>query len=116
MLLSVPRRDCSGSTVKGEPCAWLRWYALRSTISSSINLELYIVLKTTFISPFMLFQGIEVSVGTSMVWIELLDALLVVNCITFYILMICYILLMFIIVFFAVLLFAMSIADALYNR
>ena len=61
----------------------------------------------------MLFQSIEVSVGTLIVWMELLDFLLVVNCITFHILMICSILLMFLIVFLAVLLFAISIADAL---
>ena len=64
----------------------------------------------------MLFQGIEVSVGTSMVWMELLDFVLVVNWITFLILMICSILLMFIIVFRAVVLLAMSIAVALCRR
>ena len=77
---------------------------------------LSIVLKTTFFFPFMLFQGIKVSVGTSMVLMELLVVLLVVNCITFQILMICSILLIFIIVFLAVFLLVMSIADALCNR
>ena len=49
--LSVPRRDCSGSTVKGEPCVWLRWCELRSATSSSISVGLSIVLKTTFFFP-----------------------------------------------------------------
>ena len=116
MLLSVPRSDCSGSTVKDEFCAWLRYCELRSATSSSISVGLYIVLKTTFFFPLMLFQGIEVSVGKAMVLMELLVVLLVVNCITFQILMICSILLMFIIVFLAVLLLVTSIADALCNR
>jgi len=111
-----PRRDCSGSTVKGEPWAWFRWCEFLSATSSSISLGLSIVLNTTFFFPFMLFQGIEVSVGTSMVWMELLDVVLVVNWITFHIFMICSILLMFIIVFRAVLLLARSIADALCRR
>ena len=64
----------------------------------------------------MLFQGIEVFVGTSMVWMELLVVLLVVNCITFHILMICSILLMLIFVYFVVLSLAMSIVEARCNK
>ena len=61
----------------------------------------------------MLFQGIDVSVGTSMVWMELFDFILVVYWITLHILMICSILLIFMIVFRAVVLLETSIAEAL---
>ena len=97
--LSGPMRDCSGSIVKGEPWAWFRWCDFLSATSSSISLGLSIVLNTTFFFPFILFQGMEVSFGLSMVSMELLDVVLVVNWIIFHILMICSILLMFIIVF-----------------
>ena len=114
--LSVPRRDCKGSTVKGEPWAWLIWWELRSNISSLIRVGFSIVLNTTFFVPFMLSQGMEESVGISMVWIELFVLLLVVNQITFHIFIICSILLMLVIVFLAALLLAISIAETLWIR
>ena len=81
----VPRSDRKGSTVKGEPYALLRWWEFRFAISASINNGLFIVLNTIFFFPFMLFQGTEVSVGISMVWMEIFVFVLVVNWITFHI-------------------------------
>ena len=49
--LSGPRSDCKGSTVKDEPCAWLRWWELQYAISSLMNVGLFIVLNTTFFFP-----------------------------------------------------------------
>ena len=114
--LSLPRRVLNGSTVKGETCAWLRRWSLRSAISSSIRIASSIVLNVIFFFPFMSFHDIDGSVGMPMVWIEFAVFLLVVNWITFHIFIICSILLIFIIVLFAVIIFSISIADAPFTR
>lgn len=101
-----------GFTVRGDSCAWYKWWALRSAINSSSDTESTTIWKRTFLIPLMSFHSIDSSVGMSFFLVDD-DYLFVMRCwIVFHIIMVFSILFMFKIVSNTVFLLAMYISEA----